>query len=29
MVGVKMLYLERVLGEPAFKPGEDPHKGIE
>jgi len=29
MVGVKMLYLERVLGERAFKPGEDPHKGIE
>jgi predicted PurR-regulated permease PerM len=29
MVGVKMLYVERVLGEPAFGPGEDPHKGVE
>jgi predicted PurR-regulated permease PerM len=29
MVAVKMLYIERVIGEPAFAPGEDPHKGIE
>jgi predicted PurR-regulated permease PerM len=29
MVGVKMLYLERVLGERPFSPEEDPHKGIE
>ena len=29
MVGVKMLYLERVIGEKPFGPGEDPHKGVE
>lgn len=29
MVGVKMLYIERVIGERAFGPGEDPHKGVE
>jgi predicted PurR-regulated permease PerM len=29
MVAVKMLYVERVIGEPAFGPGEDPHKGVE
>jgi predicted PurR-regulated permease PerM len=29
MVGVKMLYLERVIGEEPFGPGEDPHKGVE
>jgi predicted PurR-regulated permease PerM len=29
MVAVKMLYLERVLGERPFGPGEDPHKGLE
>jgi predicted PurR-regulated permease PerM len=29
MVAVKMLYLERVIGEKPFGPGEDPHKGVE
>ena len=29
MVAVKMLYLERVIGEKPFGPGEDPHKGLE
>jgi predicted PurR-regulated permease PerM len=29
MVAVKMLYLERVIGEEPFGPGEDPHKGVE
>jgi predicted PurR-regulated permease PerM len=29
MVGIKMLYLERVIGEKPFGPGEDPHKGLE
>ena len=29
MVAVKMLYIERVIGEPGFAPGEDPHKGVE
>jgi predicted PurR-regulated permease PerM len=29
MVGVKMLYLERVIGEKPFGLGEDPHKGVE
>jgi predicted PurR-regulated permease PerM len=29
MVAVKMLYVERVIGEPQFGPGEDPHKGLE
>ena len=29
MVGVKMLYVERVIGERPFGPGEDPHKGVE
>ena len=29
MVAVKMLYIERVIGEDAFGPGEDPHKGVE
>ena len=29
MVAVKMLYIERVIGERAFGPGEDPHKGVE
>lgn len=29
MVGVKMLYIERVIGEPQFGPGEDPKKGVE
>lgn len=29
MVAVKMLYVERVIGEKPFGPGEDPHKGVE
>jgi predicted PurR-regulated permease PerM len=29
MVAVKMLYIERVIGEKAFGPGEDPHQGVE
>lgn len=29
MVAVKMLYVERVIGERPFGPGEDPHKGVE
>ena len=29
MVGVKMLYIERVIGEKPFGPGEDPHQGVE
>jgi predicted PurR-regulated permease PerM len=29
MVAVKMLYVERVIGEQPFGPGEDPHKGVE
>jgi predicted PurR-regulated permease PerM len=29
MVAVKMLYIERVIGEEPFGPGEDPHKGVE
>jgi predicted PurR-regulated permease PerM len=29
MVAVKMLYLERVIGDKPFGPGEDPHKGVE
>lgn len=29
MVAVKMLYIERVIGERTFGPGEDPHKGVE
>ena len=29
MVAVKMLYVERVIGEKAFGPGEDPQKGVE
>jgi predicted PurR-regulated permease PerM len=28
MVAVKMLYLERVIGEKPFGTGEDPHKGV-
>jgi predicted PurR-regulated permease PerM len=28
MVAVKMLYLERVLGEKPFRPDDDPHKGV-
>jgi hypothetical protein len=29
MVAVRMLYVEGVLGERAFNPDDDPHKGIE
>lgn len=29
MVAVKMLYVERVIGEKQFGPGEDPQKGVE
>ena len=29
MVAVKMLYVERVIGEKPFGPGEDPQKGVE
>jgi predicted PurR-regulated permease PerM len=29
MVAVKMLYIERVIGEKSFGPGEDPQKGVE
>ena len=29
MVAVKMLYIERVIGEKPFGPGEDPHQGVE
>jgi predicted PurR-regulated permease PerM len=29
MVGVRMLYVEDVVGDPAFKPGEDPARGIQ
>jgi predicted PurR-regulated permease PerM len=28
MVAVKMLYLERVIGERPFAPGQDPHQGV-
>jgi len=29
VVGVKMLYVEDVVGDPQIGPGEDPHKGVE
>jgi predicted PurR-regulated permease PerM len=29
MVAVKMLYVERVIGERPFAPGEDPHQGVQ
>jgi predicted PurR-regulated permease PerM len=29
MVAVKMLYIERVIGDKPFGPGEDPHQGVE